>query len=132
MKRTTASQTLPELSEAPSKIRSILDLLTEDEHEALWRRFWSHVTTGPLSKRCRSRCWVWTCHLNEKGYGQFRIGAKRFKPHRVSYELMVGVLPDHLQGDHLCANTSCVRPSHIEPVTNAENNRRKVERDRSK
>lgn len=120
------SQTSPKLG---SKIRTLLDVLTDDEHEKLWQRFWIKVNkNGPYSKKCRSKCWMWTVHLNEKGYGQFKIKGKFYKPHRVSYELMVGVIPDDLQGDHLCDNTSCVRPSHIEPVTNEENMRRRAAR----
>jgi len=41
---------------------------------------------------------------------------------------MVGPIPDGLHLDHLCANPPCVRPDHLEPVTQAENNRRAAQR----
>lgn len=44
--------------------------------------------------------------------------------HRLVYEYEVGPIPDGLTIDHLCRNTICVNPSHMEPVTNAENARR--------
>jgi hypothetical protein len=32
-----------------------------------------------------------------------------------------GEIPDGLMLDHLCRNTACVNPSHLEPVTNSVN-----------
>lgn len=43
--------------------------------------------------------------------------------HRFSLSL-VQPLVEGLQVDHLCRNTSCVRPTHLEQVTQAENIRR--------
>lgn len=80
-------------------------------------RFWSkvEVTDG---------CWFWTGWLNKKGYGQFDIPGWKPRAHRLAYELMVGRILDGLQLDHLCRNRRCVRPDHLEPVTNRENSRR--------
>lgn len=76
-------------------------------------RFWFKVDKdGP------NGCWVW---LGEKGrgYGSFRRaeGARHERAHRVSYELLVGPIPDGLTIDHLCRNPSCVNPARLEPVT---------------
>lgn len=66
-------------------------------------------------------CWVWTSTRSRKGYGRFRSSGRQVQAHRFAYELHVGSIPEGLQLDHLCRNTSCVNPEHLEPVTNKEN-----------
>jgi hypothetical protein len=72
-----------------------------------------------------SGCIVWLGGKNKNGYGQIHagpdFGVARFLVHRWSYEYHVGPIPDGLEIDHLCKNTSCVNPDHLEPVTHAEN-----------
>lgn len=46
----------------------------------------------------------------------------------MSYELLVGPIGEGLQVDHLCFNTLCINPAHLEPVTPKENTRRSVAR----
>lgn len=93
-------------------------------------RFWSKIDKdGP------GGCWVWTGSVTPAGYGQFSIGSRTdkstrmVKPHRVSYTLLIGPIPNHLTLDHLCRNTRCVNPDHLEPVTLAENAARGQRRD---
>jgi hypothetical protein len=66
-------------------------------------------------------CWNWRGSGEGHGYGLF--GVKRFmaRAHRVSYEYYVGPIAPGLQIDHLCRNRRCVRPDHLEPVTQREN-----------
>lgn len=71
-----------------------------------------------------SGCWVWQKAQTAAGYGQIGEGGKVLYTHRVAYELHVGPIPDGLQIDHLCRNTSCCNPGHLEVVTAAENTRR--------
>lgn len=70
-------------------------------------------------------CWVWRGSRLKSGYGQIGIQRDgRTVPqlvHRVSYEIFIGPIPDGLQIDHLCRNTSCLNPSHLEAVTPSEN-----------
>lgn len=69
-------------------------------------------------------CWNWTGHLSTKGYGETSIKGKKYRAHRVIYELIKGEIPAGLELDHLCRNTICVNPDHLEPVTHRENMRR--------
>lgn len=70
-------------------------------------------------------CWIWTGILSRSGYGRISTsasGKKRYvSSHRVVYERLVGPIPHGLQIDHLCRNTSCCNPLHLEPVTGREN-----------
>ena len=67
------------------------------------------------------KCWLWTGHKNNRGYGVFWDGARRIYAHRYAYELFVGPIPEGLELDHLCRTPACVRPTHLEPVTHREN-----------
>lgn len=80
-------------------------------------RFWGkvQVTDG---------CWLWTAGTDGKGYGKFHLDGRARRAHRVSYEWTIGPIPPGLTLDHLCRNRACVRPSHLEPVGQAENTRR--------
>lgn len=69
-------------------------------------------------------CWEWTGCTNSKGYGCVHHDGKVRLTHRVSYELLVGQIPDGLQIDHLCRNKRCCNPKHLEAVTAQENTRR--------
>ena len=67
-------------------------------------------------------CWEWAACLNKQGYGRFNL--KNYNgdaAHRISYELFVGEIPYGLTIDHLCKNTKCVNPAHLEVVTMKEN-----------
>jgi HNH endonuclease len=71
-------------------------------------------------------CWAWTGALNNRGYGSVTNGkGGSMLAHRKSYEIAVGPIPTGLEIDHLCRNTRCINPNHLEPVTRAENARRR-------
>ncbi len=76
-------------------------------------------------------CIEFTGHRLSEGYGHLSVKGKLMLAHRASYELFVGPIPDGLEMDHLCVNPPCVNPAHLEPVTNAENQRRRWERYRA-
>lgn len=79
-------------------------------------RFWLRVDKGD-----GAGCWQWRGNLNPKGYGTFSVNKRPVQAHRYAYVLLVGSIPEGLQLDHLCRNRGCVRPTHLEPVTNREN-----------
>jgi hypothetical protein len=70
-------------------------------------------------------CIEWQGFL-QFGYGAISDGTKRTRAHRWLYERWVGPIPEGLVIDHLCRNTACVNPSHLEPVTVRDNTYRGI------
>lgn len=100
-------------------------------------RFWLKVDKdGPIPEHDPDLgpCWVWTAYINPSiGYGQFSpshgvsVGA-----HRYAYELVDGPIEDGLDVHHKCLRRACVRRSHLDAISRAENlklraNRRRPE-----
>lgn len=71
-------------------------------------------------------CWEWNGRTNKDGYCGIQIDGKYVGAHRYMYEKIVEKIGRGLVLDHLCRVPSCVNPSHLEPVTHAENCRRGV------
>lgn len=87
--------------------------------EIIWSRIIANTTIT-------ATCWTWRGTVNSKGYGCVGSG-KRSKTalvHRVAVIVRDGSLADDLVVDHMCGNKRCVRPDHLDVVTNAENIRR--------
>ena len=95
-------------------LRGSVAVLGRIMYKPLDERYWCKVekTDG---------CWIWrgakTC-----GYGVFGIRNNQLiYAHRYSYYTMVGDIPLGLEIDHLCRNTLCVNPEHMEAVAHKEN-----------
>lgn len=89
-------------------------------------RFWRRVNmTGPLHPTL-GVCWQWLGKPHRSGYGRHTGADGVVYAHRFAYMLLVGPIPDGLQLDHLCRNTLCVRPDHLEAVTQMTNLHRGV------
>lgn len=71
-------------------------------------------------------CWIFGGYLNRTGYGQVTLSHEegRALVHRVVYMRLVGPIGAGLDLDHLCRVPACCNPTHLEPVTHAENIRR--------
>lgn len=76
-------------------------------------RFWAKVNKTET-------CWLWTATITVGGYGQVAFSGKRVSAHRVAWFIDKGSWPEH-QLDHLCRVRHCVRPDHLEDVTQREN-----------
>ena len=90
----------------------------------------------PLMDRLLSRvekvteggCWIWMgTTTGWSGYGQVSERGRMLLAHRVAYESLVGPIPAGLEVDHLCRVRLCVNPAHLQPVTKAENDRRRMD-----
>lgn len=76
----------------------------------------------PILVDPKTGCWLWqrsTAH----GYAVV-TGSSGSRGHRIFYRAVFGDLPSSVHLDHLCRVRRCVNPYHLEPVSNAENNRR--------
>lgn len=87
-------------------------------------RFWLKVNKdGPIPehKPELGPCWVWIGRKNPDGYGMINVDCKIKLAHNISLILAGIEINYNLVRDHICKNTSCVNPSHIEQVTSKEN-----------
>lgn len=70
-------------------------------------------------------CWDWVgYHRPSRGgnvYGYWWLNGRQTPAHRAMYERHKGTIPAGLTLDHLCRNTICVNPAHLEAVTGKEN-----------
>lgn len=75
-------------------------------------------------------CWVWNGAISAGKYGSLYYQGRMQKAHRVAWVLYRGEIPAGLDLDHLCRNTKCCNPDHLEPVTRSENLKRSPLMDR--
>jgi hypothetical protein len=73
-------------------------------------------------------CELVTSRLDRDGYAYHG----RSRAHIVAWEREHGQLADGLELDHLCRRRNCIALHHLEPVTRAENERRKAWRVRAR
>lgn len=108
-------------------LHSTLDIPAFTEAELV--AFWSLV-----DRRSNIECWPWKGTRTRGGrgggeYGLWYVGGIQLRPHRISFVLAGGIIPDGFTIDHvkdLCSDTLCCNPGHTEPVTQSENSLRRV------
>lgn len=72
-----------------------------------------------------SGCWNWTGRLNRNGYPVLRYGRgdgrKDFGVHRLMLEAKYAAPLGSQAAHHKCANSQCINPDHLQPVTHRDN-----------
>ena len=84
----------------------------------------------PLRERLKNyilnpvtKCWDWRGKITNKNrpYGRLMVNGKMIMAHRASYLLFKGRIDKGLEIDHLCKNTRCINPEHLEAVSHSVN-----------
>lgn len=91
--------------------------------EAVLRRYFEKIDYGFEP----DDCWIWLGALSDEGYGDFYLAGRTVRAHRVGYIWRNGAPSEDAPFlDHVnCIGRFCVSPTHLEPVDNAENQRRR-------
>lgn len=109
-------------------------------YSSTWDRLQAR-TQVPEDQLDGTGCWVWMGNCCHKGYGRFsmRVPGRRtpasVRCHRWVMDHLcpgwreeaaqrLGCAVEEVTIDHLCRETRCWNPDHLEPVTRAENTRR--------
>ena len=66
-------------------------------------------------------CWI---SNQKRRYPSVSFYGSSESAHRAVYTLYIGEIPEGFHIDHLCGNTICYNPAHLEAVTVRENVRR--------
>lgn len=69
-------------------------------------RFWAKVNKT-------ATCWYWTGCKDKDGYGQFIVGRKVLRAHRISFVLSGKTYPYGALICHKCDIPMCVNPDHL-------------------
>lgn len=82
-----------------------------------------------------SGCWIWTSSTNPRASSPqslFYFSGKKKIASRVAYELYVGPIPEDQIVRHICDNSLCVNPNHLELGTQYDNMQDRINRGRWK
>lgn len=93
-------------------------------------KIYSRIECVP-SERMGSDCHVWTGPTSGskgrgKDYPRMYLDGQTVAVHKVNWTNEHGFIPGKMTLDHLCRNRKCIRDTHLEMVTNRENNIRRA------
>lgn len=77
-------------------------------------RFWKKV-----NRKDENKCWEWLGSRYPSGYGRL---SKKYA-HRLSFEIINGLIPKGMHVLHTCDNPPCVNPKHLWVGTAGDNMR---------
>lgn len=91
--------------------------------------FLAHVSIPGDDLSNIADCWVWTGHINSKGYGLAFVRNDKIRAHRLGYELFIGPIPDGLDILHgaTCKIRHCANPWHVRPGTDSDNAKDRIQ-----
>lgn len=97
------------------------------KYKTLLEAFNSHVQRGQAHE-----CWLATKSYDKtKDYGLVYYRSKKYKAHRVAYQLFVGPIPKGIEVCHRCDNRRCANPNHLFLGTHIDNMNDMVAKGRS-
>lgn len=74
-------------------------------------RFWKKVIKTDY-------CWFYKYSENSEGYAHITFEGKKVYGHRLTYELLIGPIPEGKILHHFeCENRACINPYHTKLVT---------------
>lgn len=76
-------------------------------------RFWQKVNKT-------EDCWFWLASTNGT-YGKVHLRPHIWLAHRLAYVLTYGEISKNLVIDHMCNQPLCVRPDHLQAITQKQN-----------
>lgn len=104
------------------------------KHQIRTQQYWDEILKRfkPFETEFHSRydihpqsgCFEWKINPKRSATKPNYPAFKDVKAYNVAFLLAGGIIPEKTELDHLCRNKRCVNPSHLEPVTHAENIRR--------
>lgn len=110
-----------------SRIKNTFCWDTADEESKkakIFQNFYRSITI-------KNGCWEFESEMNIQTYPSIEIGKRKSGSiHRVSYEIHKGEIPKGMVVRHLCHNSRCCRPSHLEIGTQKQNIQDSVVEDR--
>ena len=101
----------------------------KDSHDPILTRLERRYIPEP-----NSGCWIWVGSTARGGgrgqnlYGRMSTNGKDELAHRIAYMFFKGLIPDNLEIDHVCNNTLCINPDHLQAIPHIENLRRALSR----